>query len=320
MNLYHLRSGLKWALVGIILISACSSPPKPFSSELMPTEAIAEITEIADRPVWIRFLNSNSDSIATIGKNIKLGESIRTEGNALVQITLRTGMIIRMEGDSLLTIKDEQKLQLAKGQIVVWVPPQSNTNVQIIMTGAIATVNKNTTVYINSAKTQQIISLQGTVEVLPIDAKPIVIKSGQNLQISDRDGANLKPKTLTEKELKTQFKKIKLLSGFNSMLGSQQEIATTLKIPISPTEFIIPPNRPKNRPAKPINPPPEYYSEPEVSQYRAEPVRSPIRDPEPPPSESINTSVEELPPPPIQPEVIPADEPPQPEQPEELKP
>jgi hypothetical protein len=317
------RQGAKLGgLVGILMIPACSwgGPPKPFSSEVMPTDAIAEITEIADRPVWIRFLNSNTDNIATIGKNIKLGESIRTEGTALVQITLTSGMVIRMEGDSLLTINDDQKIELTRGQIVVWVPPQSRMNAEIMLTGAIAKVNKNTTVYLDSSNVKQIIGLQGTVNVLPIDtSNPIAIKSGQKLIISNRDGANLRPKTLTEKELKTQFNKTKLLSGFNSTLGSQQEIASNLRIPISPTEFIIPPNRPIKPTSKPVNPPPEYIREPEGYQKRSEPERSYEREPEPPQKEPINKPVEELPPP-VQPEIIPIDEPPQPEQPEENQP
>jgi len=321
------QTGLKWLLpIGILFIPACiaGNPPKPFSFEVVPTEAVAEITEIPDRPVWIRILNSKTENIATIGRTIKLGESIRTEKNALVQITLRTGMVIRMEGDALLSIYGDRKIQLVRGKIVAWVPP--NISTKIMLTDAIASV-KNATVYIDSTKTQQIMSLQGYIEVLSVDAsKPIAIKSGQSLIINKK--LTNQPKTLTQTELNEKFNKTKLLSGFNSRIGSQEAIASNLKIPISPTDYIIPPNRPSKNPNKPVNPEKEYsreyYQEPyayeksyeEKYERRAEPARSPIRT-APSPQDLAREQLPFTPPPEIVPVI---DEPPQPVQPEVTEP
>ncbi len=323
------KVSLKWfVLGGILLLPACGGqPPKPFSTEIIPTEAVAEITEIADRPVWIRLPKSDSEAIATIGRTIKLGESIRTEGSALVQITLRTGVILRMEGDTILSIYDSHRIEVVKGRIVVWVPPQPNITAKILLTGAIASV-KNATVYIDLSKSSQIISLEGNIEVLPVDAsKPIVVKAGQNLiidQSRSRDGANFLPKTLAAKELKTEFTKTKLLSGFNSRIGSQDAIASNLKIPINPTDYIIPPNKPaKPTPTQPVNREPRYYEEPYAYERRAEPVKS-YRNPEnyvePPTKELVEPVKEDLPPTPVQPELTAADDLPEPMQPEEPKP
>ncbi|AFY72231.1 FecR family protein [Synechococcus sp. PCC 7502] len=325
------RQGLKLlVLLGILLIPACvSNPPKPFSSEPIPSEAIGEITEIADRPVSIRLVQTNQDIVANLGKVIKLEEPVRTQGDALAQITLKTGVVIRMQGDTLVTINADNKIDLAKGKILVWVP--ANTTAQIKVSGAIASV-KNATVYINSAQNLQIIGLQGTTEVLPVNApinaidasttsntpKLLVLKAGQNLLIS-QDGKYSPPKTLTTEDLKTQFKQIKLLSGFNSRLGSQEIISTNLKIPISPTDFVIPPNRPT-----PPKPSPVYYQEPyypveKTTQTRRSPATSP-----PTPVEVTNKAPQEIPPAPVQspmePEVVPNDTPPQPTQPEETEP
>ena len=315
------RTGLRWVVIlGILLLPACGGhPPKPFSSETIPTEAIAEITEIANRPVWIRLLNTDSEAIGTLGKKIKIGESIRTEGNALVQISLKSGTLIRMEGNSNLTIYADGKIAVTKGEILVWVPPQPNITAKITLSGAIATV-KNATVYINSAQIVQILNLEGTTEVLPTGAKtPTLVKAGQNLEIKieDKKGIKNSHKILSTKDLKTKFAKIKLLSGFNSKIGSQDAIAINLQIPISPTDSIIPINRPaKNPPSKPANPEPTYYQEPyPYYERRAEPVRSePVRNPEPQISQPVN---QDLPPDPVQPEL---DEPPQPSQPEEPQP
>jgi hypothetical protein len=316
--------GLRWLqLVGISLIPAClgGNPPKPFNSEVIPKEAIAEITEIPNRPVSIRFLNSKTDSIATIGRTIKLGETIRTEGNALAQITLKSGMIVRMEGDTILTIIDDRRFQLGRGKIVVWVPAQPNVTAKVMLTGAIASV-KNATTYIDStidsSKAQQVVSLEGTTEVLLVDAtKQILVKAGQNLIISkngNRDGANIQPKALSQKELKTEFSKTKLLSGFNSQIGSQEAIAFNLKIPISRTELVIPSRRPAK--IKPANPAvPVYEPQPYAYERRVEPVRSPTRDYEP----RAKSSTPKFDPtaPRVTSDFIPMDEPPQPVQPEQ---
>jgi hypothetical protein len=316
---------LRWLqLVGILLIPAClgGNPPKPFNSEVIPKEAIAEITEIPDRPVLIRFLNSKTDSIATIGRTIKLGESIRTEGNALAQITLKSGTIVRMEGDTILTINDDSRIQLGKGKIVVWVPARPNAAVKVMLTGAIASI-KNATTYIdstiNSSKAQQVVSLEGTTEVLLVDtSKPILVQAGQNLAIDkdgNRDGANIQPKALSQKELKAEFSKTKLLSGFNSQIGSQEAIAFNLKIPISPTESVIPSRRPAK--IKPANSPePVYKAEPYAYERRAEPVRSRGRDYEPPTKSSTPGGFDPTAPR-VTSDFIPMDEPPQPVQPEE---
>jgi len=222
-----------------------------------------------------------------------------------------------MEGDTVLTINDNSRIQLGKGKIVVWVPAQSNLTVKVMLAGAIVSI-KNATVYIDSSNTQQVVSLEGTTEVLLVDAsKPILVKPGQNLIISkdgNRDGANLQPKALSPRELKTEFSKTKLLSGFNSQIGSQEAIAYNLNIPISPTESVIPARRPAK--IKPSNPPPIYEPEPYAYEPRAEPVRSPSRNYEPIPKSSNPAEVDPTAPR-VTSDFIPMDEPPQPVQPEE---
>jgi hypothetical protein len=313
----NLSTALKYLmLIGITAMPACiwGTPPKPFSSEIMPSQAIAEITEIPDRPVWIRFLNSDIETVATLGKTLRFGESIRTEGKALAQITLGNGMVIRMEGNTILSIHDNYRLQLTKGRILAWVP--ANSNIQIGMNGAIASV-KNATVYIDSAQNLQILNLQGNIQVSPTDvSKPIVLEAGQKLSVpkDNRDGGSMKPKMQSEAELKAQFNQTKLLSGFGSKLASQEAIAFNLKIPIgiNANGGITIPKPRASRPVAEYSPP--IYENSSESISRSSRRNSEVSAPKPV-LKSGNDSVA-----PVSADFTPVDEPPQPAQPEEPKP
>ncbi len=234
-------------LLTIWLLTSCGNPPKPFSSEsTISTADVAEITEIPNRTVWIRFLSSNSDSIAGLGRTIKAGETIRTEKNALAQIALRSGAILRMEGNTTLSIDGNQKIWLKSGKIMVWAPSQNPTKIMLAQVTATA---KNAFVYIESGKTLRLICLEGKIEIAP-DArnksgtnksskstltkksspkskftkikfpKLIVLKSGQSLEIEPKNPAKII--ALTPQTLKSQLETTQLLSAFNSKIGNSK--------------------------------------------------------------------------------------------------
>ncbi|HBC41651.1 MAG TPA: hypothetical protein DCZ88_07110, partial [Pseudanabaena sp.] len=56
-----------------------SQPEKPFSSEVLPTEAIAEISEIRSYPVRVKYVNSTTARPATVGVALKVNESVSTD-------------------------------------------------------------------------------------------------------------------------------------------------------------------------------------------------------------------------------------------------
>ncbi|NJL42679.1 MAG: FecR domain-containing protein [Pseudanabaena sp. SU_2_4] len=173
----------------LAILPACNfgSPAKPFSAEVNPTDSIAKITEVKSRPVWIRFLNTSDDKSAAVGTLVKPGEAIRTEESARAQIHLLSGAVIRVEGESSLTVSQKDLVTLDKGQLLAWSDPSQTTSTQIQTPFGIVSV-KNTTVYIDipkdASQDKHILALQGNVEVrLNSGSEPIKLQPGQELTI-----------------------------------------------------------------------------------------------------------------------------------------
>jgi hypothetical protein len=327
------------------VLPACnfSGPAKPFSSEVNPTDSVAKITEVKSRPVWIRFLNADSDRSATVGMSVKPGESIRTEESARAQIHLLSGDLVRIEGESSLTLSQKDSVNFDKGQLLAWSAPNQASPTQIKTPFGIVSV-KNTTVFVDipkdAAKDRTILALQGNVEVkLNSGSVPINLKQGQELTIKS-DGTVATPKNLDVAAVEKKFAKSKLIYGFDSRLESLAAIEARYTISSNTTETdTVPYSRQKKKtPAPANNPSPASNTPQEPAPYRApERYEAPRRDPEPPPqtstrpsnpepqadplavprrSEPVTPQAAEPPPQPVQPEVAPLEPPPLPVQPE----
>jgi hypothetical protein len=305
----------KWGM-GLLLITGCNTnPPKPFSSELAPTEAIAKITEIPNRPVWVRFTNSRDDSPAAIGTDLKVGESIRTEAKARVQVVLKNGVIIRLGGDTDVSINAQNQIQLNRGQIVVWVAKK--VTAEIVTPTAIAAIT-DATLYIQlpqDNKDRQILVLQGVATVRIKDVvEAIMLKAGENLAIT-ANGKTSPPQKLTQAVLNQRFVETKILSGFSSKLAGQDTIEANLQISTPSAEAVtIPYARAAKAPA--------IYSEPyyepsrtnRTTDYATNQTSSPRTEPKPDPPLTPAAIAE--PAPEIREALPPAEPPPEPVQPE----
>lgn len=345
------RSQRLWRLLSLVCLSsslavlpACnfSGPAKPFSSEVNPADSVAKITEVKSRPVWIRFLNTDSDQSATVGIAVKPGEAIRTEDSARAQIHLLNGDLVRVEGESLLTIAQKDTVNFEQGQLLAWSASKQTSPTQIKTPFGIISVS-NTTVFVSipkdASKDRQILALQDNVEIkLNSGSVPIKLKTGQELTIKS-DGTISTPKNLEVAEVEKKLGKSKLLYGFDSRLESLAAIESRYTVSSSTTEADkVTYTRQKKAPA-PTNTQarntPQEAPAPDYERPRERSYEPPKRDPEPPPQTTRANPdprqadplalpsrtepaprVAEPPPQPVQPEVLPLEPPPLPVQPE----
>ncbi len=311
--------------VGVVLaclwLGGCvvGYPPKPFSSEVPPTEAIAQVDEIPSRPVWVRFLNGKTERTAQLGTWLRVGESLRTEGTATVQIVLNSGAIARISGNSSLVLNS--LLQANSGYFLVSAMQedgrqgQQDTQVQTPF-GVISTGNGAFYLEIPQATNQKhrILALHGNIKVkLSRTGKEIALQKGEELLIAS-DGSAGNPQRPTQGELESHFAKSDLFFGFSTKFVGQSFWEKQLKVARRAPEQV------KFRPAPP-NPEPIYAPPPQPSTAVRN-VPTPRRQPEPtvaPPAPPVSPEpvVAEpapaiAPPPPEPPPIIeaPAPEPP----------
>lgn len=221
--------------LGLVAVPGCFAPPpsKPFSSEVVPTDNLAEISEIRDFSVWVRFLNSSEDRTASVGTTLKAGETVRTEGTSRAQIVLNSGVIVRVAGDATLTINPKNQLNLNKGRLLAWVASSQNLTAEI-QTPFGSVSSSDGTFYVDipkeSSKQRQILALNGTVTVkLSRSSDTLTLKAGEELTVMP-DGTPSTPKPLAKEDIEKRLAGNPLLFGFNTRLASQADIETTFKI------------------------------------------------------------------------------------------
>jgi FecR protein len=211
-------------LVGLVLAIALSlykggSPVKPFEHEFLPPESIGLISEIRERPVWVKFLNSRSETSATLNTAIAPGETVKTENDALVEVVLKNGATVRLAGDGVVGFKTDNQLSLQRGKILVKVPANSKIpkiEIQVQMRQAIASILSGT-VFLEVPNIPlmplQLISLDGAAKIkLNQVDQPIELKAGQKLNISLLGRAE-KPNLIAQVDLEKYFAKERLLEA-----------------------------------------------------------------------------------------------------------
>ncbi len=240
---------------------AISQPSKPFSSEVLPTEAIAEISEIRSFPVRVKYLNATSAKPASVGASLKVDESVSTEDSSTAQLTMRNGVIIRIGGVSNLKIKPQNQVEFTAGKLVAWSASDRKTPSQIQTPfGEIA--SNGGTIYIEippkAAEDRRVIALDGTVTVLLKQSSSIVtIGKGEEIRIK-ADGKATAPARAEKESIEKRIANNNLIFGFSSQLASLNQIvaefgvtstvkeARTLEfrrsdLPTKPTEATKPP-------------------------------------------------------------------------------
>jgi FecR protein len=218
------------SLVAIGLPSCTGNQPtKPFSSEALPTEAIAEISEIRSYPVRVKYINATSVRPATIGVPLKVNESVSTEDSSTAQVTLRSGAIIRIGGKSTLTLKPQNQVEFSSGRLVAWAAKDLKSPAQVQTPFGEISSNDGT-VYLEipekASEERRVIALDGTVTVLLKSTSEIVtIGKGEEIRIK-ADGTASAPKRIDKESIDKRIANNNLIFGFSSQLASLPQITS----------------------------------------------------------------------------------------------
>lgn len=206
-----------------------SQPAKPFSSEVLPTEAIAEISEIRSYPVRVKYINSTTARPATVGVPLKVNESVSTDETSTAQITLRTGTIFRIGGTANLILRPQNQVEIESGRLVAWAAKDSKSPAQIKT--AFGEISSNDgTLYLEipakAAEERRVIALDGTVTVLLKSTSEIVtLGKGEEIRIK-ADGKATPPKRIDKENIDKKIANNSLIFGFSTQLASLPQITS----------------------------------------------------------------------------------------------
>jgi hypothetical protein len=224
-----------------VVLPSCTNnqPPKPFSSEALPTEAIAEISEIRSYPVRVKYINSTSARPATVGVPLKVNESVSTEDSSTVQVTLHSGAIIRIGGKSILTLKPQNQVEFTSGRLVAWAASDRKAPAQVQTPFGEISSNDGT-VYLEipekAAEDRRVIALDGTVTVLLKSTSEIVtLGKGEEISIK-ADGKATAPKRIDKESISKRIANNSLIFGFSTQLASLPQITSEFGVSASVKE------------------------------------------------------------------------------------
>ncbi|AFY69506.1 FecR family protein [Thalassoporum mexicanum PCC 7367] len=233
---WHRNASAVAIVTSLVFLGACNggAPPKPFNAEVAPTEPIAKIQEIRDRPVWVKFRNTANDSSGRVGMKLEAGEIIRTEADARLQLSFDNGILVRLEGDSTIEIKNENQVVLKQGRMVVMLPADQDTALEIDTPQAqIFASDSNTTLFVETAteesKSATVFALNGAVKVKPQHDDRLTLETGQSVLISEQGNAGA-IETPSLDLVREKFAREPLLYGFSTRLASQGTIEASLQI------------------------------------------------------------------------------------------
>ncbi|WP_271252156.1 FecR domain-containing protein [Pseudanabaena sp. Chao 1811] len=234
-----------------------SQPAKPFSSEALPTEAIAEISEIRSYPVRVKYINSTSARPATVGVPLKVNESVSTEDSSTAQVTLKSGAIIRIGGSANLTIKPQNQVEFDSGRLVAWAAKDSKAPAQIKTSFGEISSNDGT-LYLEipakAAEDRRLIALDGTVTVLLKSTSEIVtIGKGEEIRIK-ADGKATTPKRIDKEGIDKRIANNALIFGFSTQLASLPQITSEFGVTATVKEASTIQFRRSDLPNKPSEP------------------------------------------------------------------
>ncbi len=212
-----------------VMLPSCmaNQPAKPFSTEALPTEAIAEISEIRSYPVRVKYINATASRPATVGVPLKVNESVRTEDSSTAQVTLRSGVIIRIGGTSILPLKRRNQVEVTSGRLVAWAAKGSKAPAQVQTPFGEISSNDGT-IYLEipdkAAEDRRVIALDGTVTVLLKSTSEIVtIGKGEEISIK-ANGKATAPKRLDKESISKHIANNALIFGFSNQLASLPQI------------------------------------------------------------------------------------------------
>ncbi|MDY7016212.1 MAG: FecR family protein [Cyanobacteriota bacterium] len=243
--------------------SASSSSPNPAtaSSDSSSQSTAATLSEIQQQPVWVKPIQENQEMPGQEGMDLQVGETIRTEGEALAEVDLNNGLAFRIGGDATLTLQPNNQLNLQSGEMITWVEPGQTVPAEIVTPGGIAGI-RGTTVHVRIPEdpNEEVVffAWEGKVAVrLPNQTEEVLLEAGQEVRVAplEKDIAKIRAavRQLPNEEWKARREKSRLLNKFEKKLPTQDKIEAVeqkmMKM-MSPEGDRTPPNRPSGeRPA-----------------------------------------------------------------------
>ncbi len=193
----------------------------------------AVIQEIHQQPVWVRVADGTEEESATEGRELTVGDRIRTESPALAEVDLNNGLAFRIGGDASLTLQPEASLQLESGEMITWLDADQNLPAEIVTPVAIAGI-RGTTVYIQIPENPEeegilFFAWEGTVSVqLPDQPGELILNSGEEVRIrpGDRNIDQLRERIqrLRQREWRERLQSSPLVQNFNRPLPTLEAI------------------------------------------------------------------------------------------------
>jgi hypothetical protein len=234
-----------------------SSPSTRGSSSSQSPEAT--LSEIQKQPVWVKPTPETQELPGKEGMDLQIGETIRTEGDALAQIDLSNGLAFRIGGDATLTLQPDNYLNLESGEMITWVEPGQTVPANIVTPGGIAGI-RGTTVYVKVSENPDegilFFAWEGKVAVRPPNqTEEVLLESGQEVRIpqaeKDIDKIRAAVRQLPHQEWKARRVESRLLNGFDKALPTLSKIEAVEKkmegMEISPPERPHNPNHPRTK-------------------------------------------------------------------------
>ncbi len=242
-----LRQPMRWlgcGLLGLVLIGCRgtvvpptddptvlpSDPSTQTSASPATAEAIATIRDIVAQPVWVRPAQGE-ESVAQVGTSLSYEDTIRTEDPALVEVGLGT-LVFRLGGNATLTLRPNQQLQFAAGQMLTWVegPPPGPVTIQTPV--GVAGI-RGTTVFVNVEEDPQapveFFAWEGEVTFQPTGAADVVmLRNGEQLFVrpGERDVAELRRRVrrFRAEEFRQRLETSSLINDFDRDLPTLPQI------------------------------------------------------------------------------------------------
>lgn len=231
--------GLWGSLVGLALVGCQGTVAPPTSPDPAPNppasnpptqENSASIRDIVAPPVWVRPFQGE-ETTAQVGMPLQGEDTIRTEAPALVEIGLGS-VVFRLGGNASLTLRPNQTLQLATGQMITWLEGTPSGPVTI-QTPVGAAGIRGTTVFVNIDEDPQapveIFAWEGEVTFQPTGAtEAVVIRDGEQLLVrpGEIDVAALQQQVrrFGSEEFRQRLETSPLINNFDQPLSTQADI------------------------------------------------------------------------------------------------
>ncbi|OLP19242.1 hypothetical protein BST81_05630 [Leptolyngbya sp. 'hensonii'] len=212
--------------------SSAVSSPQPLAK----VDPTAQITEIQKQPVLVRQLQAKEEIAGREGMGLQMGETIRTQGEAMAEITLQNGLGFRLARNSVLTINPQNELNLTSGDMLTWVPPGRKIPATIVTPTAIAGI-RGTTVFVSVPKDGKtpatFFSWEGTVAVrVKGHNEEMLLRTGEEVKIGpgDRDIAKLRRKIrrFSRREFLRRRKESVMMNQFRKPIATHKVIEAAI--------------------------------------------------------------------------------------------